>query len=305
MNQQRDIERLLDHWFSDGPDQAPDRIVNVVTDRIERQSQRPAWRLHWRPSPVNAYAKIAVAAAAVLIVAVLGYNLLPAGPTGVGAPAPSASPTPTAAPTGTPVSSGPVALPDGALAGGRYRVQPFAPSALAVTADIPAAWIGFPDNAAVTSPNDSGILISFMTTNGLFRDPCNWDVDGTKTAHTGDVAVGPTVDDLVAALKANGSYPSSAAGPVTFGRFAGQELTLQLPGENVIRSCDRRAGETTGDYFVFPDGYYAQGPNNRWHLYIVDVDGTRVITMISIAEGTPEADVTAAEAIVASFAFAP
>ena len=84
MTQQRDIERLLDLWFSDGPDQAPDRVVDIVTDRIERQSQRPAWRLQRRPFPVNAYAKLAVAAAAVLIVAVVGYNLLPGRSTGVG-----------------------------------------------------------------------------------------------------------------------------------------------------------------------------------------------------------------------------
>ena len=48
MNQRRDIERLLDHWFADGPTQAPDRVLDVVADRIERQPQRPAWRLHWR-----------------------------------------------------------------------------------------------------------------------------------------------------------------------------------------------------------------------------------------------------------------
>ena len=77
MTQHSDIERLLDHWFKDGPDQAPDRVVDIVTDRIERQSQRPAWRLQRRPFSVNAYAKLAVAAAAVLIVAVVGYNLLP------------------------------------------------------------------------------------------------------------------------------------------------------------------------------------------------------------------------------------
>ena len=89
MTQHSDIERLLDHWFSDGPDQAPDRVIDIVTDRIERQSQRPAWRLQWRPIPMNAYAKLAVAAAAVLIVAVVGYNLLPGRSTGVGAPAPT------------------------------------------------------------------------------------------------------------------------------------------------------------------------------------------------------------------------
>ena len=29
MNQQRDIERLLDHWFSDGPTEAPDRVIDI------------------------------------------------------------------------------------------------------------------------------------------------------------------------------------------------------------------------------------------------------------------------------------
>ena len=104
MTQQRDIERLLDHWFSDGPGQASDRVIDIVTDRIERQSQRPAWRLHWRQIPVNTYMKIAVAAATVLAVAVLGYNLLPGRSTGVGGPPPSANPTvsQTATPTTTP-----------------------------------------------------------------------------------------------------------------------------------------------------------------------------------------------------------
>jgi hypothetical protein len=105
MTQQRDIERLLDHWFSNGPDQASDRVVDTVTDRIERQHQRPAWRLHWRPTTVNAYAKIAVAAAAVLLVAVVGYNLLPRGSTSVSGQAPTASPSPTPSPTPAPTTS--------------------------------------------------------------------------------------------------------------------------------------------------------------------------------------------------------
>ena len=55
---------------------------------------------------MNPYAKIAVAAAAVLIVAVVGYNLLPGSSTGVGGPAPSPSAVPTATPTGTPSPTG-------------------------------------------------------------------------------------------------------------------------------------------------------------------------------------------------------
>jgi TRAP-type C4-dicarboxylate transport system substrate-binding protein len=91
MTQRNDIERLLDHWFSDGPDQAPDRVVDIVTDRIERQSQRPVWRLQWRSLPVNAYAKFAVAAAAVLLVAVVGFSMFSGNRGSVGGPVPSPS----------------------------------------------------------------------------------------------------------------------------------------------------------------------------------------------------------------------
>ena len=77
MTHERDIERLLDHWLSDGPTQSPDRVMDVVADRIERQHQRPAWRLDWRHPKMNGYAKLAVAGTALLIVAVLGYTLLP------------------------------------------------------------------------------------------------------------------------------------------------------------------------------------------------------------------------------------
>ena len=43
--------------------------------------------------------------------------------------------------------------------------------------------------------------------------------------------VGPTVDDLVAALRANTFYTSSTATPVTIDGYAGQELELQLPDD--------------------------------------------------------------------------
>ena len=53
MTQQRDIDHLLDQWFSDGPTHTPDRVIDVVADRIERQPQRPAWRFHLREIHVN------------------------------------------------------------------------------------------------------------------------------------------------------------------------------------------------------------------------------------------------------------
>jgi hypothetical protein len=309
MTDDQQLSFLLDQWLIEGPREMPDRVVDVVAQRIRRQPQRPAWRLDRRLS-MNTSLKAAAALAAVILVAIIGYNLLPGSTSSVGGPAATANPTttPTATPTGTPAATGPAALPDGPLTAGRYRIKPFqSPSSLSVVAEIPASWIGYPGNSALTSPagSNGGVLLGFMSPDGLYRDACHWDVNGTGKAETGDVVVGPSVDDLVTALKANKSYTSSPATPVTFGRFRGQELELQLPGEDVLSTCDKEPGETQGSYFVFPKGFYAQGPNSRWHLYIVDVDGTRVVTMVSIAEGTPQADVTAAQAIVESFDFTP
>lgn len=84
MKHERDIERLLDHWFNDGPSRAPDRVLYAVSDRIGRQSQRPSRRLTGRNFGMNTTFKLATAITAVAIVAILGYNLLPGTPAGVG-----------------------------------------------------------------------------------------------------------------------------------------------------------------------------------------------------------------------------
>ena len=177
MTQQRDIERLLDHWFSDGPVQAPDRVVDIVGDRIERQSQRPAWRLHWRPTTVNAYAKIAVAAAAVLIVAVVGYNLLPGRSTGVGGPAPSVNPTvrPTATPTATPPAPSTVSAtpsPLGAFGGTARWLDNGAPVTTKIDAVASGATVT--GTAVITSPQG----VHTVRLGCVGRDGGSWAVAG-------------------------------------------------------------------------------------------------------------------------------
>ena len=121
---------------------------------------------------------------------------------------------------------------------------------------------------------------------------------GTGGADVGDVAVGPTVDDLVAALRANENYTSTAPSPVTIDGYAGQELELQLP-DDPFTKCDNEAGDDSGHAFVFAGpGLSAQGPANRWHLYILDVDGTRLIAVILSYAKTPQADLDLARHII-------
>jgi len=301
MNQRSDIDRLLTTWLDDGPTTMPDSVVDVVADRIGRTRQRRSWRL-LRRLQMNTYVKLAAAAViGVLAVGVIYLNL--PGRTDVGGPSPT--PSSTASP-----------LRSGTLEAGRYRIQPSIGSpTLAIVADIPAGWTSeFPDFRALTGPEggDEGVAIVFLVADGLFSDPCHWDLDGTGAgSQPGDVEVGPTVDDLVAALRSQPqAYLASTPVPVTFGAFEGTELELQLPGKDALSTCDIEPGDSLpGSYFVFSGEeagwFYGQGPDNRWQLFIVDVGGTRLITLLSYFEGTRQADLEAARAIVESFEFTP
>jgi hypothetical protein len=237
MTQQRDIERLLDRWFSDGPDQAPDRVMDIVTDRIERQSQQPAWRLQRRPISVNAYAKLAVAAAAVLIVAVVGYTLLPGRSTGVGGPAPTASPT--AAPT-TPSSSTSTSAifpawftPEsssggaGILSSGSQTSRSFKPAftynvpeGWVNSLDVPIAYVLFPD----TPVNKAEYALSGDTAQSIFmvsvKSPyffCeSWEVTRGTAA------------ERVAFLAASDAFAVSEPVDITIGGLTGKQVDVRV-----------------------------------------------------------------------------
>ena len=106
MTHDRDIERLLDHWFTDGPEQASDRVLDVVVDRVGRQRQRPTWRLDWRLPTMTPTFKFGVAVVAVGIVVIIGFGLLRGPLANVGAPV--ASPSPSVIPASPSATAGAV-----------------------------------------------------------------------------------------------------------------------------------------------------------------------------------------------------
>ena len=54
----------------------------------------------------------------------------------------------------------------------------------------------------------------------------------------GEKVVGPTVDDLVADIRANTSYTSTTPTDVTIDGHSGKQLEIQLPSEMSFASCD-------------------------------------------------------------------
>jgi hypothetical protein len=309
MNRTPDLDLVLREYLADDGGAARDYVLNVVADRISRQPQRRSWPFQGRTTVTQL--KLAAALAAAVIIAVVGWNLLPRGGSvgGPPTPAPTVAPTPSGQPKPSP-TLGSGALPNGTLAAGRYTItlpNDMFPG-MTVAADVPAGWKGYPEVPALTSPSDSesgkvGGLIGFMSVERLFSDACHWNLDRTGSiGQTGDVEVGSTVDDVVAALKANKSYTASAPTPVTIRGFQGKVLDLQLPGSAVLNTCDGEAGQT-GDhkFIVLSKGFWAQGPDSRWRLFVLDVGGTRLVTMISAFGSLPQAELDAAQAIVESF----
>jgi hypothetical protein len=218
---------------------------------------------------------------------------------------PSGPPT-SATAASSPDDSGPKSVTD-TLTGGWYGFGPFgdASAPISIVAKGPDGWTGYPDWAMdgpepLRADAPDGIGIAFFTANGLYGDPCHWDVRGIHDAGLpGDVKVGTTVDDMVAALRANTFYTSTAPKPVSIDGYTGTELELQLPDDPYTK-CDKDDPSDPGGHeFVFSGpGLYAQGRGNRWHLYILNVHGTPLIAVILSYTKTPQADLNVARNVV-------
>jgi MFS superfamily sulfate permease-like transporter len=109
MNGRRDPDLPIAAWLQgEAPDRAPERLLTASRDRIRMTQQRRAWWPARRVPTMNGALKLAIAAVAVVVVAVVGFNLLPRQ-SGIGGPGPSPSavpsPNPSAVPSPTPSST--------------------------------------------------------------------------------------------------------------------------------------------------------------------------------------------------------
>jgi hypothetical protein len=102
MDTDRDTTRIVRSWLAEGRTALPDHILDAVLDQVAATPQRRPARLARRLRTMGVPVRIATAAAAILVAAVLGISLLSGAFGGVGGPGPAAaspSPSPTIAAT--------------------------------------------------------------------------------------------------------------------------------------------------------------------------------------------------------------
>ena len=217
-------------------------------------------------------------------------------------PSVASAPTPALTPEPNTPSLNPTPEPSASLV--THAFTPFGPggfddkdpraASMTFTFDAPASWERFEEIGVWIDSNGppDGADLMFFRGGGLFSDPCLTQEEAEAAA---DIAVGPTVDDLVTALVDHPSLDVTAPVDVTLAGYSGKYLDLQIP--DGISACA---------YYKPMDGHhYAQGPGQRWHMWVLDVGGVRVLVETNDFAGTSAQRLAEEQAMIDSLEINP
>jgi hypothetical protein len=128
----------------------------------------------------------------------------------------------------------------------------------------------------------------------LLTDPCQY---GSPR-----IPVGPTVADFINAVADHPSLDTTAPVDVELAGYSGKDFELLVPADTSM--CTREPGGPP-QYRPFEPAIYAQGPGQRGHQWVLDVDGVRVVVQSFDFAGTPAARRAELQAIVDSIKIQP
>jgi len=249
-----DLEvRLADFYADESGVRAPDWVLRATLDAVDATHQRSRFiAVAWREPKMTMLLRLAYAALAVVVVGVTAIAIVrPSEPSAaiVGAP-------PTASPVGSPIRE--LAAWDYALEPGAYALGPGVPP---MVIDLPSGWFNCSANLVEQGvcPQGSTAEISFMMVVNVVADPC--------AQALLDPPVGPTVDDMVAAISNLKGFRATTPVDIVIDGHPGKAFTVTAPAN---ASCDLRTWASARRTNVV-----AEGEANE--LRIIDVDGARVL----------------------------
>lgn len=272
MTARQELEGVVRSWLREDGHEDADRVLFTVLDDLDTTPQRHAGWLARRFPLMNSNTfRFGIAAAAVVVLAVIGWRFLPGSSTGGG---PEATPSPTPIPTPIPSLTG-----QQDLSAGTYQGRLMASQGLGFTITVPDGWdaigslgVGASDN----EPPDPAHGMIFFNVENLYANPLDPDAGGMEPP------VGPTVQDLVDGLVSHDGWTTTAPQDVTVGGYGGKRLELTLPDDVDFIGCDA-FGNSSQPFAIWSEPGAGeswrcmQGPGQTDHIYVLDVEGRRVV----------------------------
>jgi hypothetical protein len=263
-----------------------------------------------------------------LLVLALGLTLTACATGGASSSAPSTSslPPPTPRVTAAPsvgAKASPTAVPAPTYPADVMDVSDFSPleiqtyyvepvgTDIQVFYTIPAegwiSWFGGFKPGLVTDPSNSLVGLSILNVTNVVQDGC--------TGHVAaDPPVGPTVDDMATALAALSPFVlTKPPSDVTIDGFSGKHLELTVPDLAIQRSGDGNTFTdcTDGELWSWigpPLGFAYYGyshPGQVEEIWLLDVDGTRLMTSTIRSPGSSQGDIAELRSTFASIDIVP
>jgi hypothetical protein len=260
-------------------------VLDAVLDRVPVTPQRRRWSLaRLFSSPILA---ASAAAAALLVATLVGLSVLLNLDVGAPAPMPDASPAPTEAArldfwAGTEVPSG------------TYRIDEPFPVPLSLR--VPDGWqvYGVGETLAAICSNTcelpDRVGLAFWAVTNVYTDAC----DRTSLA---DPPMGGAVDDLVTAL--TGLARHTATSPVPDSIDGVPARYLELVADDDLGDCTLRGFRAWAAGSEFRES----PPGDRDRLWVLEVDGVRLMIDIAHPAGASPDLLADLEAVVDSIRF--
>ena len=266
MTTDRDMTRIVRSWLRTDEHESADRVLDNVLALLDATPQRRSWWPARRIADMNTFAKLATAAVAVVVVAVVGYNLLPSRGSSGASPTPTPSPTPTTlAAEGSPIGFPPA----GPLTAGRHLLTE---DDTIFSMQVPNGWHSSGPNCSSCANADGGWLqrgpddstdpgsvwMPLWSVDGVASDPCSRTPAPIATSVAelaGDVATIPGIDVV------------TAPEDVVVGGRPGKHVVIEVPADI---GCPPRQFNMWADHGIFR---FATALEQTNHVWIVELEG--------------------------------
>jgi hypothetical protein len=168
-----------------------------------------------------------------------------------------------------------------------------------LTVMMPTGWVTWPSSSASPSAITKGdpeppswMSVGAASIVDIYYDRCQW----MRTVL--DPRIGPTVEDLTIALADVWGAAAAAPIDVTLDGFAGKQMVLTGPTDVDFAGCDN------GEFRRWP-GLWYQGPGQKDRLWILDVEGERIVVIATFFPEGSAQDLAELQGVIDSIQIEP